>query len=71
MVQLNVKRELHSVPEGNGKYNLPMASFNPTPEERRAMCTFLRGGQSFNWVFSKCEKTSVNEGPISKKLQGS
>jgi hypothetical protein len=42
MVQLNVKVELHPVPEGNGKYTLPMASFNLTPEERKAICTFLR-----------------------------
>jgi hypothetical protein len=37
-----VKPELHPIPEGNGKYTLPVASFNLTPEERRAMCTFLR-----------------------------
>jgi hypothetical protein len=43
MVQLNVKKELHPVPEGNGKYTLPAASFNLTPEERRAICTFLKG----------------------------
>jgi hypothetical protein len=43
MVQLNVKAELHPVPEGNGKYTLPMASFNLTLEERRVICTFLRG----------------------------
>ena len=43
MVQLNVKAELHPVPEGNRKYTLPTASFHLTPEERRAICTFLRG----------------------------
>jgi hypothetical protein len=43
MVQLNVKPELHAVPQGNGKYLLPTASFNLTLEERRAMCNFLRG----------------------------
>ena len=43
MVQLNVKAELHPVPEGNGKYTLPTASFNLTPKERRTICTFLRG----------------------------
>jgi hypothetical protein len=45
-VQLKVKLELHPVPEGNGKYTLTATSFNLTPEERRMMCTFLRGGQS-------------------------
>ena len=43
MVQLNVKEDLHLVLEGNGKYTLSAASFNLTPEERRAICTFLRG----------------------------
>ena len=37
-----MKAEPHPVPEGNGKYTLPTASFNLTPDERRAMCTFLR-----------------------------
>jgi hypothetical protein len=45
MVQLNVKVELHLVPEGNGKYNVPAASFKLTPEERRAICTFLMGSK--------------------------
>ena len=46
MVQLNVRVELHLVSEGNGKYTLPVASFNLTPEEKRAICTFLRGSKS-------------------------
>ena len=33
--------QLHPVPEANGKY--PAACFNLTPEEKRAICTFLRG----------------------------
>lgn len=43
MVQLNVKPELHPIPQGNGKYLLPAASFNLIPDERRAICNFLRG----------------------------
>ena len=43
MVQLNMMPQLHPVPKGNGKYTLLMASFNLTPEERRVICTFLRG----------------------------
>ena len=35
--------QLHPVPEANGKYTLPVACFNLTPEEKRAICTFLRG----------------------------
>ena len=43
MVQLNVMPQLHLVPEANGKYTLPMACFNLTPDKKRAICTFLRG----------------------------
>ena len=42
MVQLNVMPQL-PLPEANGKYTLPTACFNLTPEEKRAICTFLRG----------------------------
>ena len=43
MVQLNMMAQLHPVPEANGKYTLPVVCFNLTPEEKRAICTFLRG----------------------------
>ena len=43
MVQLNMMPQLHPVPEANGKYTLPTACFNLTPDEKRAICTFLRG----------------------------
>ena len=43
MVQLNVMPQFHPVPEANGKYTLLAACFNLTPDEKRAICTFLRG----------------------------
>ena len=43
MVQLNVMPQLHPVLEANGKYTLPAACFNLTPDKKRAICTFLRG----------------------------
>ena len=43
MVQLNVMPQLHPVPEANGKYTLLAACFNLTLDEKRAICTFLRG----------------------------
>ena len=42
MVQLSVMPQLHSVPEANGKYTLPATCFNLIPDEKRAICTFLR-----------------------------
>ena len=46
MVELNVMPQLHPVSEANGKYTLPMACFNLTPDKKRAICTFLRGSKS-------------------------
>ena len=46
MVQLNVMPQLHLIPKANGKYALPTACFNLTPDEKRAICTFLRGSKS-------------------------
>ena len=43
MVQLNMMPQLHPVPEANGKFTLPVACFNLTPEEKRPICTFIRG----------------------------
>jgi hypothetical protein len=56
MVQLNVMPELHSVLEANGKYTLPMASFNLTPEERRAICTLLRGVKVLTGFWANVKK---------------
>ena len=71
MVQLNMMPQLHPVPEANGKYTLPTACFNLTPEENRSLCTFLRGGQSPDCVFSECEEASVDEGLVNNTLQDS
>ena len=35
--------QLQPIPKANGKYTLPVACFNLTLEEKRAICTFLRG----------------------------
>ena len=51
-----MKAELHQVPEGNGKYTLPVASFNLTPEERRVICTFLRGIKVPTWFSANVKK---------------
>jgi hypothetical protein len=43
MVHLNVILDLHPVLEDNGKYTLSTASYNLDLQERRALCTFVRG----------------------------
>jgi len=42
MVQLKVMPELHPILEDNGKYTLPMASYNLDLPERRTLCTFVK-----------------------------
>jgi hypothetical protein len=42
MVQLNVMPELHPVLKDNGKYTLPVASYNLDLKKRRSLCTFVR-----------------------------
>jgi len=34
--------ELHPILEDNGKYTLPMASYNLDLPERRTLCTFVK-----------------------------
>jgi hypothetical protein len=43
MEQLNVMPELHAILEENGKYTLPVASFNLDLQERRSVCTSVKG----------------------------
>ena len=42
MVQLKVMPELHPILEDNGKYTLPMASYNLDLPERRTLRTFVK-----------------------------
>ena len=58
-VQLNVMRELWLVQQDNGKYSLPMASFNLTLEERRAICNFFLRGVRVPTGFSANPKKLV------------
>jgi hypothetical protein len=42
MVQLDIKKELHSVRLENGKYHLLAASYNLNNDEKHAMCVWLK-----------------------------
>jgi len=41
MVQLGIKKELHPVLQGNGKYHLPAASYNLNIDEKHVVCEWL------------------------------
>ncbi len=43
LVNMQIRKELHPVDEGNGKVYLPPACYTLTNEEKKAMCNCLRG----------------------------
>src|SRR5436190_1233098 len=42
-INLNIRHELHPKERANGKYYLPVASYNLTTDEKKAICKCLRG----------------------------
>jgi hypothetical protein len=42
MVQLDIKKEVHPVLQENGKYHLPVVSYNLNIDEKHAMCVSLK-----------------------------
>jgi hypothetical protein len=43
LVAMKIREDLHPVDNGNGRYELPSASYNLTHDEKKAMCESLRG----------------------------
>ena len=43
LVSMKIRSKLHPVDQGNGKFKLPSASYNLTLEEKRDLCSCLRG----------------------------
>ena len=43
LVAMKIRQDLHPVEKGNGRYELPPASYNLTRDEKKAMCESLRG----------------------------
>ena len=43
LVAMKIRKDLHPVDKGNGRYELPPASYNLTRDEKKAMCESLRG----------------------------
>ena len=42
LVNLDIRKELHPIPQPNGKYLLPAASYNLNPEEKHEICVWLK-----------------------------
>ena len=43
LVAMEIRKDLHPIEKGNGRYELPPASYNLTHDEKKAMCESLRG----------------------------
>ena len=43
LVAMKIREDLHPIDKGNGRYELPPASYNLTHDEKKAMCESLRG----------------------------
>ena len=43
LLAMKIRQDLHPVDKGNGRYELPPASYNLTRDEKKAMCESLRG----------------------------
>jgi hypothetical protein len=43
LVAMKIREDLHPVDKGNGRYELPLASYNLTHDEKKAMCESLQG----------------------------
>jgi hypothetical protein len=43
LVAMKIRQNLHPVDKGNGRYELPPASYNLTRDKKKAMCESLRG----------------------------
>jgi hypothetical protein len=41
LVAMKIREDLHPVDKGNGRYELPLASYNLTHDEKKAMCESL------------------------------
>jgi hypothetical protein len=42
LVNLGIRKELHPIPQPNGKYLLPAASYNLNPEEKNKIYVWLK-----------------------------
>jgi hypothetical protein len=43
LVAMKIRQDFHPVDKGNGRYELPPASYNLTYDEKKTMCESLRG----------------------------
>ena len=42
LINLDIRKELHPIPPPNGKYLLPVASYNLNLEEKHEICVWLK-----------------------------
>ena len=63
LVAMEIRKDLHPIEKGNGRYELPPASYNLTHDEKKAMCESLRGIRVPSHFSSNIKKLVVIQGP--------
>ena len=67
LVNLGIRQELLPIPQPNGKYLLPAASYNLNPEEKHAICV-AEDFESSIWILLQHQESCVNERPYTHQL---
>jgi hypothetical protein len=56
LVAMKIREDLHPIDKENGRYELPLASYNLTQDDKKAMCESLRGIRVPNHFSSNIRK---------------
>jgi hypothetical protein len=59
---MKIREDLHPLDKGNGRYELPPASYNLTHDEKKAMCESLRS------FLIQHKETNLDERPVAMLL---
>ena len=68
LVNLGIRQELHPIPQPNGKYLLPAASYNLNPEEKHAICV-AEDFENSIWILLQHQESCVNERAYTHQLE--
>ena len=68
LVAMKIREDLHPIDKGNGRYELHVACYNLTRDEKKAMCESLRGIRVPSLFFVRHKETSLDERPLTMQL---
>jgi len=68
LVAMKIREDLHPIDKGNERYELHLACYNLTQDEKKAMCESLRGIRVPSLFFVQHKETSLDERPLAMQL---